>query len=153
MRDRVAQRRGTTGRGRNGRNPLCYLGDTDIARASKRQHPVQGSGSKDSGSVSTCASQYSRSDEGRACSGGLQHTQNRCGTAKEVEPTVVRQLPALQTVQRFAEEAFCCCGVARRGEVKLDRIAKFVDGPPEVSPLAADLDVGLIDAPARRSRM
>jgi hypothetical protein len=42
-----------------------------------------------SGSVSTRASQYSRSDEGRDCSGGLQHTQNHCGTAKEVDPTVV----------------------------------------------------------------
>jgi hypothetical protein len=27
-------------------NPVCYLSDTDIIRASKRQHPVQGSGSK-----------------------------------------------------------------------------------------------------------
>jgi hypothetical protein len=46
VRDRVSPRRGTTGRGRNGPNPACYLGDTDIVRASKRQHPVQGSGSK-----------------------------------------------------------------------------------------------------------
>jgi hypothetical protein len=46
VRDRVSPRRGTTGRGRNGPNPACYLGDTDIVWASKRQHPVQGSGSK-----------------------------------------------------------------------------------------------------------
>jgi hypothetical protein len=40
------------------------------------------------GSVSTRASKYSRSDEGRDFSSGLQHTQNRCGAAKEVEPAV-----------------------------------------------------------------
>jgi hypothetical protein len=44
--DRVAQRRAATGRGHNAPNPVCYLSDTDIVRASKRQHPVQGSGSK-----------------------------------------------------------------------------------------------------------
>ena len=44
--DRVAQRRATTRRGHNAPNPVCYLSDTDIVRASKRQHPVQGSGSK-----------------------------------------------------------------------------------------------------------
>ena len=31
-------------RGRNTPNPICYLSDTDIVRASQRQHPVQGSG-------------------------------------------------------------------------------------------------------------
>jgi hypothetical protein len=46
MSDRVAQRRATTGRGRNSANPVCYSSDTDIVRASKRQHAVQGSGSK-----------------------------------------------------------------------------------------------------------
>jgi hypothetical protein len=30
-------------RGRNAPNPICYLSDTDIVRASKSQHPVQGS--------------------------------------------------------------------------------------------------------------
>ena len=43
--DRVARRRGRTGRGHNTPNPVYYLSDTDIVRASKRQHPVQGSGS------------------------------------------------------------------------------------------------------------
>jgi AraC-like DNA-binding protein len=45
-RDRVAQRRTTTRRGHNAPNPICYLIDTDIVRASKHQHPVQGSGGK-----------------------------------------------------------------------------------------------------------
>ena len=36
------------------------------------------------------ASKYScRPDEGRDFSGGLQHPQDRCGAAKEVEPAVV----------------------------------------------------------------
>jgi hypothetical protein len=43
--DCVAQRRDTEGRGHNTPNPACYLSDTDILRASERQHPVQGSGS------------------------------------------------------------------------------------------------------------
>src|SRR5580692_2051905 len=41
------------------------------------------------GSVSTRASKYGWPDEGRDFSGGLQHSQNRCGAAKEVEPAVV----------------------------------------------------------------
>jgi hypothetical protein len=41
------------------------------------------------GSVSARASKYSWPDEGRDFSGGLQHPQNRCGAAKEVEPAVV----------------------------------------------------------------
>jgi hypothetical protein len=35
------------------------------------------------GSVSARASKYSWLDEGRDFSGGFQHTQNRCGAAKE----------------------------------------------------------------------
>src|SRR3984957_2056114 len=42
-----------------------------------------------SGSVSARASKYSWFDEGRDFSGGLQHPQNRCGAAKEIEPAVV----------------------------------------------------------------
>jgi hypothetical protein len=42
-----------------------------------------------SGSVSARANKYSWPDEGRDFSGGLQHPQNRCGAAKEVEPAVV----------------------------------------------------------------
>src|ERR1700687_3947206 len=41
------------------------------------------------GSVSARASKYSWLDEGRDLSGCFQHTQNRCGAAKEVEPAVV----------------------------------------------------------------
>ena len=41
------------------------------------------------GSVSARANKYSWPDEGRDFSGGLQHPQNRCGAAKEVEPAVV----------------------------------------------------------------
>jgi hypothetical protein len=41
------------------------------------------------GSVSARASKYSWLDEGRDFSGGLQHPQNRCGAAKEVEPAVI----------------------------------------------------------------
>jgi hypothetical protein len=41
------------------------------------------------GSVSARASKYSWLNEGRDFSGGLQHPQNRCGAAKEVEPAVV----------------------------------------------------------------
>jgi hypothetical protein len=44
--DRVAQRRGTTGREHSAPNPVCYLNDTDIVGASKCQHPVQGGGSE-----------------------------------------------------------------------------------------------------------
>jgi hypothetical protein len=48
-------------------------------------HVARGSG----GSVSARASKYSWLDEGRDFSGGLQHHQNRCGAAKEVEPAIV----------------------------------------------------------------
>jgi hypothetical protein len=41
------------------------------------------------GSVSAPASKYSWLNEGRDFSGGFQHSQNRCGAAKEVEPAVV----------------------------------------------------------------
>src|SRR3984957_9952518 len=40
------------------------------------------------GSVGARASKYGWPDEGRDFSGGLQHSQNRCGAAKEVEPAV-----------------------------------------------------------------
>ena len=61
--------------------------------------------------------------------------------------------PVPQALQRFAEEPLCCRGVARRREVKVDRIAELVDGSIEVGPLATDFDVGFVDAPARRSRL
>ena len=32
---------GSRSAGRNAPNPICYLRDTDIVRASERQHPVQ----------------------------------------------------------------------------------------------------------------
>jgi hypothetical protein len=43
----------------------------------------------DTGSVSARASKYSWLDEGRDFSRGFQHTQNRCGAAKEVKSAVV----------------------------------------------------------------
>jgi hypothetical protein len=45
-RDYVAWRQGTKGCGRNTSNPVYYLSDTDMLRASERHHPVQGSGSE-----------------------------------------------------------------------------------------------------------
>jgi len=39
--------------------------------------------------LSTRVSKYSWLNEGRDFSGGFQHSQNRCGAAKEVEPAVV----------------------------------------------------------------
>jgi hypothetical protein len=42
--DCVAWMWGTKVRGRNSSNPIYYLSDTDIIRASEPQHPVQGSG-------------------------------------------------------------------------------------------------------------
>jgi hypothetical protein len=33
------------------------------------------------------------------------------------------------------------------------RVAELVDGPIEVGPMAADFDIGLVDAPARRFRL
>ncbi|MEA2727654.1 MAG: hypothetical protein QOF70_2129 [Acetobacteraceae bacterium] len=44
VRDCVAWMWGTKVRGRNSSNPICYLSDTDIIRASEPQHAVQGSG-------------------------------------------------------------------------------------------------------------
>jgi hypothetical protein len=55
-------------------------------------------------------------------------------------------------LQHLAEEALGCPQVARGGEQKIDRRAVFVDGPVQVAPLAADLDVRLVNAnrPAMR---
>jgi hypothetical protein len=41
------------------------------------------------GSISARASKYSWLDEGRDFSGGVQHTQDCCGAAKEVKSAVV----------------------------------------------------------------
>jgi hypothetical protein len=43
------------------------------------------------GSARARASKYSWPDGGRDFLGGLQHPQNRCGAAKEVEPAVVSE--------------------------------------------------------------
>ena len=56
------------------------------------------------------------------------------------------RLPVLQIVQHLAEKPFGRRGGARRREVEIDRIS------PELGPLAADLDVSLVDAPTRRAR-
>ena len=66
----------------------------DIANLGASRPTAGSPGSRDRpsschGSVSARANKYSWPDEGRGCSGGLQHPQNRCGAAKEVEPAVV----------------------------------------------------------------
>src|SRR3954452_4679149 len=48
--------------------------------------------------------------------------------------------------QRLAEEALGRLQVALRREQEVDRVSVLVDGPVQVAPLAADLDVGLVDA-------
>ena len=47
--------------------------------------------------------------------------------------------------QRLAEEALGGLQVALRGEQEVDRVSVLVDGPVQVAPLAADLDVCLVD--------
>ena len=49
-------------------------------------------------------------------------------------------------LQYLTEEALGCVQVALRGQEKVDRGAVLVDGPVQVSPLAADLDVRLVNA-------
>src|SRR3954452_13038772 len=49
-------------------------------------------------------------------------------------------------LQHLAEEAFGRLQIALRRQEKVDRDAVLVDGPVEVAPLAADLDVGLVNA-------
>src|SRR5271165_4126790 len=63
-----------------------------------------------------------------------------------------RLLPVLQAAQRLAEKALRRRRVARRGEGEVDGVPMLVDGPVEIGPLAADLHVGLVDAPAGRAR-
>src|SRR5208337_2679003 len=63
-----------------------------------------------------------------------------------------RLLPVLQAAQRLAEKALRRRRVARRGEVEVYGVPMLVDGPVEIGPLAADLHVGLVDAPAGRAR-
>ena len=55
-------------------------------------------------------------------------------------------------LQHLAEEALGGLEVARSSEQEIDRRAALVDGPVQVSPLAADPDVGLVNAnrPAMR---
>ena len=60
-------------------------------------------------------------------------------------------LLVLQAVQCLAEEALGRCRVARRREVEVDRVPVLIDGPVQIGPLAADLHVGLVDAPAGRA--
>ena len=47
--------------------------------------------------------------------------------------------------QHLAEEALGCVKIPVGGQQKVDRVPVLVDGPVQVAPLAADLDVGLID--------
>jgi hypothetical protein len=49
-------------------------------------------------------------------------------------------------LQHLAEEAFGGVQITLGGEQEINRIAVLVDGPVQVAPLAADPDVGLVDA-------
>lgn len=51
------------------------------------------------------------------------------------------------TLQPLSEEALGCRQVALLAEPKLDCVTDSVDGAIEIHPLAADLDVGLVDMP------
>ena len=64
----------------------------------------------------------------------------------------LRLLPLLQSSQRLAEESLRCLGVAGRREIEIDRVPELVHRPVQIRPLAADLDVGLVDAPTPRLR-
>ena len=61
-------------------------------------------------------------------------------------------LPLFQSSQRLAEESLRCLGVAGRREIEIDRVPELVHRPVQIRPLAADLDVGLVDAPTPRLR-
>jgi hypothetical protein len=50
-------------------------------------------------------------------------------------------------LQRSGEEAFSGCQIAPFAEPELDRVPIAVDRAIEIPPLAADLDIGLIDMP------
>src|SRR5215213_779156 len=63
-----------------------------------------------------------------------------------------RLLPILQAVQRLAEKALGRLGIARRREIKVDRVPELVDGAIEIGPPAPHLHVCLVDAPAHRAR-
>ena len=47
------------------------------------------------------------------------------------------------------EKAFGRFGIAGRGQIKIDRVAEFVDGPVKIRPLSADFHIGFINAPTR----
>jgi hypothetical protein len=49
-------------------------------------------------------------------------------------------------LEHLAEEALGRVQVALGGEQKVDGRAVLVDGPVQITPLAADLDVGLVNA-------
>src|SRR3954468_589472 len=47
--------------------------------------------------------------------------------------------------QRLAEEALSRVEITLRGEQEVDRVSVLVDGPVQIAPLTANLDVCLID--------
>jgi len=51
------------------------------------------------------------------------------------------------TLYRLVEKGLGRLRIPPRGEAEVDHLAVCVDGAPEVAPLAADADVGLIDMP------
>jgi hypothetical protein len=58
-------------------------------------------------------------------------------------------LPALQPAKGLSQKALRGFGAAGRREEEVDRVAPFVDRPVQVGPFAPNLDVGLIQTPAR----
>jgi len=69
-------------------SPLAILTALTL-RTTAQAYQAATAGRSPCGSVSARARKYSWLNEGRDFSGGFQHSQNRCGAAKEVEPAVV----------------------------------------------------------------
>ena len=55
--------------------------------------------------------------------------------------------PGLHGFQGFAQEAFGGLGIARWGEVEINRMALFINCPVEIRPFPFYFDVGFIHAP------
>src|SRR6266481_489829 len=77
-----------------------------------------------------------------------QKPKGQVAVLKAIECYLAR--PPRQTPRKsFAEECLSSGDTAIGTQQKIDSFAVLVDGPIQVVPLAADLDVGLIDAPGR----
>ena len=80
---------------------------------------------------------------------GLQLRNGNAISRSRVGVDGRRLFPVLQAVQGLAEKAFGRFGIAGRGQIKIDRVAEFVDGPVKIRPLSADFHIGFINAPTR----